>query len=85
MVYISTIRPTRTYCIAHGTLPNVTRQPGWEEHLGENGYMYMYGCSQKHPLWLFQIRSYYMYLLGHISDKELNSIFVSSEEMKTGS
>ena len=29
--------------IAHGTLLNVTCQPGWEGGLGENGYMYMYG------------------------------------------
>ena len=41
--------------------------------------------SQEHPLLLFQIRSYYIYLLGHISDKELNSIIVSSEEKKKGS
>ena len=31
-----------TYGIAHGTLPNVMWQPGWERSLGENGYMYMY-------------------------------------------
>ena len=36
-------RPTRTYCIAQGTLLSVVWQPGWEENLGENGYMYMYG------------------------------------------
>ena len=30
---------TRTYCIAHGTLLNVMCQPGWEENLGESGYM----------------------------------------------
>ena len=35
--------PTRTYCIAQGTLLNVMWQPGWEGSLGENGYMYMYG------------------------------------------
>ena len=35
-------KPTRTYCIAHGTLLNVMCQPGWEEGLEENGYMYMY-------------------------------------------
>ena len=35
--------PTRTYCIAQGTLLNVMWQPGWEESLGENRYMYMYG------------------------------------------
>ena len=34
---------TRTYCIAQGTLLNVTWQPGWEGSFGENGYMYMYG------------------------------------------
>ena len=27
----------------HGTLLNVLWQPGWEEHLGESGYTYMYG------------------------------------------
>ena len=32
-----------TYCIAHGTLFNVTWQPGWEGSLGENGYICMYG------------------------------------------
>ena len=25
-----------------GTLLNVMWQPGWEESLGDNGYMYMY-------------------------------------------
>ena len=29
--------------MAHGTLLNVMRQPGWEGVLEENGYMYMYG------------------------------------------
>ena len=33
----------RTYCIAHETLLNVMWQPGWEESLEENGYMYMHG------------------------------------------
>ena len=33
----------KTYSIAYGTLLNVMRQLGWEESLGENGYMYMYG------------------------------------------
>ena len=28
---------------AHGTLLTVMSQPGWEESLGENGYMYMHG------------------------------------------
>ena len=28
-----------TYCIAHGTLLNVMWQPGWEQSLGENGYI----------------------------------------------
>ena len=31
------------HCIAHGTLLNVMRQPGWEGSLRENGYMFMYG------------------------------------------
>ena len=26
-----------------GTLLNVMWQPGWEESLGENGYMYIHG------------------------------------------
>ena len=29
------------YCTAHGTLPNVMWQPGCEQGLGENGYIYM--------------------------------------------
>ena len=28
-----------TYCIAQGTLLNIMWQPGWEESLGEDGYM----------------------------------------------
>ena len=28
--------------LAHGTLLNGMWQPGWEESLGENGYIYMY-------------------------------------------
>ena len=32
-----------TYCIAQGTLLNVMWQPGWEQGLGENGYMHMHG------------------------------------------
>ena len=35
--------PTRTYCIAQGTLLNVMWQSGCEVIVGENGYMYMYG------------------------------------------
>ena len=34
---------TRTYCVAQGTLLNVTWQPGWEGSLGKNGSMYVYG------------------------------------------
>ena len=37
LLYLKSI----TYCTAHGTLLNITRQPGWEGTLGENGYMYM--------------------------------------------
>ena len=29
--------------MAHGTLFNVTWQPGWEGSLEEKGYMYMHG------------------------------------------
>ena len=35
--------PTRTRCIAYGTLLIARWQPGWEGSLGENEYMYMYG------------------------------------------
>ena len=31
--------------MAYGTLLNVVWQPGWEGSLGENGYMYVYGCE----------------------------------------
>ena len=31
----------RDYCMAQGTLFNVMWQPGWEESLGENGYVYV--------------------------------------------
>ena len=31
-----------TYCTAQGNLLNVMWQSGWEEMLGENGYMYIY-------------------------------------------
>ena len=40
---LSTTWTTRIYSIAHGTLLNVTWQPGWEGSLEENGYMYTYG------------------------------------------
>ena len=30
-------------CYAQGTLLNVMWQPGWEESLGENGFIYTYG------------------------------------------
>ena len=33
--------PTKTYCLAHGTLLNVMQQPGWEGSLRENGYRYV--------------------------------------------
>ena len=36
---------------AQGTLLNVTWQPGWEESLGENGYMYMYGWVSLLSTW----------------------------------
>ena len=37
------IKPTRTYCIAQGTLLSVMWQPGWEGSFEEKGYMYMHG------------------------------------------
>ena len=36
-------KPTRSYCIAHGTLLSIMWQPGWEVNLDKNGYMYTYG------------------------------------------
>ena len=33
----------KNVCIAHGSILSVLCQPGWEEGLGENGYMYMQG------------------------------------------
>ena len=39
---------TGSYCRAQETLLSVMWQPGWEQSLGENGYMYMcesFSCS----------------------------------------
>ena len=33
----------KAYCIAQGTLLNVTWQPGWAGSLEEKGYVYVYG------------------------------------------
>ena len=33
----------KMYCTARRTLLNVMWQPGWGGHLGENGFLYMYG------------------------------------------
>ena len=33
----------KNYCTAQGTLLSFIWQSGWEESLGENGYMYLYG------------------------------------------
>ena len=33
----------RTHCIPRGALFKVMWKPGWEESLGENGYMYKAG------------------------------------------
>ena len=41
--YIQNGQSTRIHCIAHGTLLNVTWQPGWEASLGKNGCMHIYG------------------------------------------
>ena len=43
LLYLKRIT-NKTYCTAHGTLLNVTGQPGWEGSLGENGYIYV--CEQ---------------------------------------
>ena len=37
------VQPTRTYCIAQGTLLNVMWQRGGKGILRQNGYTYMYG------------------------------------------
>ena len=42
-VYTLLYLTTRTYCIAQGTLLNVTWEPEWEARLGEKKYMYTYG------------------------------------------
>ena len=34
---------TGSYCRAQETLLSVMWQPGWEQSLGENGDMYMFG------------------------------------------
>ena len=39
-----TWRTSKDLLDSTGTLLNVMWQPGWEGSLGENGYMYMYGC-----------------------------------------
>ena len=36
--------------VEHGTLLNVTWQPGWEGSLGENGYMCIYMAESLHCL-----------------------------------
>ena len=41
--------------IAHGTLLNVMPQPGWEESLGENGYISMYGWDPMLSTWNYHI------------------------------
>ena len=46
--------PTRTYCIAQGSLLNVMWQPGWEKAVGENGYMYMYGWVPLLSTWKYR-------------------------------
>ena len=42
-VFKMDIQQVPTCWLAQRTLLNVMWQPGWEESLGENGYMYMYG------------------------------------------
>ena len=39
--------------MAHGTLLSLVWQPGGEGRLGENGYMYMYGCVPLNSFRLF--------------------------------
>ena len=41
LLYLKWIAP-RTYCIAQGTLLNITSQPKWGKNLKKNGYRHMY-------------------------------------------
>ena len=40
-------------CIAHEMLLNIMGQPGWEESLGENGYLCMYGWVPLLFTWMY--------------------------------
>ena len=44
---IFTVKEPWLDCTAHGALLSVMWQSGWEGSLGENGYMYIYGCSSE--------------------------------------
>ena len=50
LLYLTQIT-NKDLCIAYGTLLNVMWQPGWEEALGENGYMYMYDWAPSLFTW----------------------------------
>ena len=58
---------------AQGTLLNVTWQPGWEESLGENGYMYMYSWVPLLSTW-----NCTKLLTGYISiwNKRFTKVFI---------
>ena len=59
--YIQNGQPTRTYCIAHGTLLNVIYQPGWEWGLEKNGYMHMYDWVPLLFIWNYHNIVYWVY------------------------
>ena len=42
LLYLKWISNNGLLYTAHGTLPSVMWQPGWEGSLGENGYMCRY-------------------------------------------
>ena len=62
---------TRTLCnkpvikrrvlTVHGTLLNVTWQPGWETSLEENGYMYIYGWVPLPSTWNYHNIANWLY------------------------
>ena len=68
-------KPARTYCTAHGTLLNDMWQAEWEESLGKNGYLYMYGWVSSLFTWNYHSINNWLYPKTKLKLKNKSSVF----------
>ena len=61
---------------------NVIWQPDWEESLGENGYMYMYGCPFTETMTKLSVSNIPIQNKKFLKDKRASTTILTEDDPK---